>query len=234
MTPEKRIIRGPKIIEMLEQASTHRLRLQARVNEEPPSCETFIRTIYRHSNHMDIDVFLEPDRDQAMNQDVPVEVLMVINSTPYHFVAKCVGPNKGTVHTLCIPDEVEMIQRREYFRAEPPQDESLRVDVQYRPQDEMRAMEPINLSVGGVLIYDRMLAAAPEEDHPLVLQMRFDKGEELTTKGIVRRCSAHPNLPRGIQLGIKFERAGAANELKLNQIIMRWQRESRRRNLKKE
>lgn len=234
MAPENRVYRGPHAYGVLEQAYGRHARLQVRVDSTPPSCETRIRSLYPHSNRMDIDTFGVPEKDTAMDMEVPVEVSMVLNHVPYRFTTHSLALGRGIAHGLAIPQEIEVVQRRAYFRMEPPDGQSIQVGVQYRSQEDTRTVDALNMSLGGILIYDRLLVAAPEDGHPLLLTLQFEDGEGITVKGIVRRAAPHPNIDRGLQIGIRFERVSPGHELTLNQMIMRWQREARRRKLGEE
>jgi len=228
-----RSIEGPDLCAFLARVCAMRTQFEAQVGGESEAWVTRARALYAKYGHLEIEPFGSAEKDGAMQKHTPVEISFVHEQLPYRFRTLCLGIGRGIhFHVLALPERIEVVQRRAHYRAEPPGHDSVQSEVQYRQSEEPRDVETVNLSVGGILIYDKQLAAAPEPEHPLTLHLVFDEGEVLRLSGTVRHSGAHPILERGLCIGVQFRGVTPPEEASLTQIVMRWQRERRRGQLK--
>jgi len=193
-------------------------------------CVTRIREVQcEEIKTLDIYSFGIGKIDRMMDRALSLNVIMMVNDLPYRFQTSCVGPTAGVrFHRLRIPETIEAIQRRAYYRVAPPHSKALQVRVRFMPEEDYRVVEVIDVSVGGIMIYDKTLKQAPAENQKVALQLKFDDGRTFAFNGLVRHCTPFPMNNRGLRVGLQFESLTPSEEIALGHTVMRWQRMKRR------
>ena len=230
---DARRIHGREARDILSQAAVDRCVVQLLMGGEPPLCVSRIHNVvFQGIARIDIHPFGLAELDRRMDAGPSVMVTMIVDDLPYRFTVRSIGPCTNVhLHSLEIPKTIEVVQRRAHFRLEPPTSDALDLRIRYHAEESFRAVEPLNVSVGGTLIYDRALASAPDETQRIDLHLHFDTGARFAFDGQVRHVGAHAGRKRGLQVGVQFDALTRTEEEAIGRIIMRWQREVRRREI---
>lgn len=226
---EFRSIKGGEVIHMLNEVAARRLPVQMEVDSEPPQCMTRIHDIRPSRKQIYVYTFGEGEVDRRMEPGARVESTFLLEELPYRFISHCMDGDEGIhYHCLEVPTEIQEIQRRAFFRSNPPHGRAVQVVVRYDADGALYPVETLNMSVGGLLIHDRKCVEPPEVNQVIKLQLRFENGMKMVFGGRVRHVVKAPPGQLGFRIGMRFLAVTPREELTLSQTIMRWQRELRR------
>jgi c-di-GMP-binding flagellar brake protein YcgR len=140
------------------------------------------------------------------------------------------GVMEGDDIWLPFPEQVERIQRRQYFRIEPPFGSKLQCVIANTP----RAMDIVNISIGGALglLLKRKkekLAASPLQtrdtlkDVELIFPMEKETSQIFVSQAAVRRVIQDPDTGL-FRYGLEFSDLDRGEKARLTKLVYAFQR----------
>lgn len=219
-------ITGNKIETLLAQAAAERCVMEITLPELDQPYLTRIHDISSDKKSLQIYTFEIGEVDRLMDPGTPLGVQMRIDKLPYRFLTRC-SKNSHSLHYhyLDMPTSIEVIQRRAYFRLQPPTPRSVSAKIRFGEEGPLRKVEVVNLSVGGICVADKRLAEVRDFSQPATLILRFHGENEFQITATVRHSHNEGAPVSSTALGLKFEDLDPILEAALNRIVMEWQRE---------
>lgn len=222
-------LEGIPVVNLLSKAVALRCPLEAMVGENPPPLCTRISDLDAGKNRLEIHTFDDAEANRAMESGKSVAISLNLEGQSYRFRTVCAKGTPGVhSHRLELPTFIEIIQRRAYFRAEPPKPGIVSLRVRYNPDDQFTQAKLINLSLGGLLVEDKEILSCPEENQAVQIILQIEGGAKLTLSGKIRHVAPASPPDKDLRLGVQFDPLEPRDEASLSQLIMSWQREKRR------
>lgn len=234
MTPETQHVEGPARLELLMEALAEGSIVQVMVNYEPPACMTQFARLEMSDDLIVLKPFGLRRFDQLMKQGVGVEAALMVRSEPYRFDSHAALPVRAgdddaspqperSEHAIVLPERLERIARRVYYRVTPPDASSCVCKLRLDSEGFVPARLE-NLSLGGCLVCcDASLPASALVDRSLEIHLRFPVFERIfhfrgQLRHVQERDGASP-----MKLGLQFTAALVSEEMELSEILMQWQ-----------